>query len=81
MCHEDHPLTRLAVADPDFATDVETILDTATTSVHRNDLVLLVNETLWAFSQEIAFGRAVGIGYAQLLAVQNRRIKIHAPGA
>jgi len=77
MCHEDHPLTRLAIADPDFATDIETILDTATTAVHRNDLVLLVNETLWALSQEIAFGRAVGMGYARLLAVQNRRIKTY----
>ncbi len=77
MHPEDYPLNRLAVADPDFATEVETILNTATTSIHRNDLVLLVNDTLWALSQEIAFGRAVGLGYAQLLAVRNRGIKTY----
>ena len=77
MHHEDYPLNRLVVADPDFATEVETILNTATTSVHRNDLVLLVNDTLWALSQEIAFGRAVGLGYAQLLAVRYRGIKTY----
>jgi hypothetical protein len=77
MHHEDHPLTRLAVADPGFAAEVETILKTAATSVHQNDLVLLVNDTLWALSQEIAFGRAVGLGYAQLLAVRNRKIKAY----
>jgi nitric oxide reductase NorD protein len=77
MHHEDHPLTRLAVADPGFAAEVETILKTAATSVHQNDLVLLVNDTLWALSQEISFGRAVGLGYAQLLAVRNRKIKAY----
>lgn len=77
MRHEDHPLAPLAVADPDFATEIESILDTAPTPVHRKDLVLLVKDTLWAFSQEIAFGRAVGIGSAQLLAVRNRGIKAY----
>ena len=75
MRPEDHPLTCLAVADPDLATDVETILDTAVTPVQRNELALLVQETLWAISQEIAFGRTVGRGYAQLLAGRNRDIK------
>jgi hypothetical protein len=75
MHHEDHPLTRLAIADPDLATEVEAILDAAATSVHGNDLALLVDDTLWALSQEIAFGKAVGLGYARLLAGQNRDIK------
>ena len=75
MCHEDHPLSCLAGADPDLATEVKTILDTAVTPVQRNELALLVKETLWALSQEIAFGRAVGRGYAQLLAGRNRGIK------
>ena len=75
MHHEDHPLTRLATADPDLAAEVEAILDTAATPVHEKDLVLLVNDALWALSQEIAFGRAVGLGYARLMTVQNRGIK------
>jgi len=75
MHHEDLPLTRLAIAEPDLAREVEAILDTAATPVHGNDLALLVNDTLWALSQEIAFGRAVGLGYARLLAGQNPGIK------
>ena len=75
MRHEDHPLTCLAIADPDLATEVETILDTAVTPVRRNELALLVKETLWAISQEIAFGRTVGRGYAQLLAGRSQGIK------
>lgn len=72
MVEEDHPLSRLALADPDLAADVETILAAATSAVQQNDLAMLVQETLWALSQEIAFGRAVGRGYAQLLAARCR---------
>ena len=75
MRHEDYPLSCLAGADPELATEVETLLDTAVTPVQRKDMDLLVKETLWALSQEIAFGRAVGRGYAQLLAGCNRGIK------
>ncbi len=75
MHHEDHPLTRLAIADPDLAREVEAILDAAAPPVHGNDLALLVNDTLWALSQEIAFGRAVGLGCAKLLAGQNQGMK------
>ena len=46
MYREDHPLNRLAIAEPALAAEVEAILDTA--SSHGNDLVLLVNDTLWA---------------------------------
>ncbi len=73
MYREDHPLNRLAIAEPDLAAEVEAIL--ATASAHGNDLVLLVNDTCWALSQEIAFGRAVGLGYARLLAAKNRGLK------
>ena len=72
MHHEDYPLNRLAIADPDLVAEVEAILDTAATPVREKDLVLLVNDALWALSQEIAFGRAVGLGYARLMTVLNR---------
>jgi hypothetical protein len=51
------------------------MLDMAGTSVRQNDLAMLVKETLWALSQEISFGRAVGRGYAQLVAARNLGIK------
>ena len=65
MRPEDHPLARLSISDPDLAADITTLLDMTPAPVPQNDLVLLVNDTLWALSQEIAFGRAVGVGYAQ----------------
>jgi nitric oxide reductase NorD protein len=77
MQPEDHPLARLFVADPDLGAHISTLLDGAPDPVPQNDLSLLVNETLWALSQEITFGKTVGMGYAQLLAVQNRGIQTY----
>jgi len=68
MCHENSPLTRLALADPGLASEFEFPLAAAHVSIHHDDLELIVNDTLWALSQENAFGKAVAKGYARLIA-------------
>ena len=77
MLPEDHPLAPLSVADPELATDISIILDNAPSSVRGTDLDSLVTDTLWALSQEVGFGKAVGIGYAQLLAGRNWGIQTY----
>ncbi len=60
------PLKQLAIADPDLAANVKTLLDQKAAPVPLEDIALLVDETLWALSEEISFGRAVALGYADL---------------
>jgi len=77
MLRENHPLARLSIADPDLAADISAILDSTPLSDRGTDLDSLVKDALWALSQEIGFGKAVGIGYAQLLAGRNRGIQTY----
>ncbi|MBU0987183.1 MAG: hypothetical protein KKH68_08015, partial [Proteobacteria bacterium] len=68
MTHHKHdPLKQLALADPDLAETVKSCLMQKAGPVLDRDIALLVDETLWALSAEIAFGRAVAEGYADLL--------------
>ncbi len=64
--HNQNPLKKLAIADPDLATAVKTLLDQKAASVPLEDIALLVDETLWALSEEISFGQEVALGYAGL---------------
>jgi len=61
------PLKQLAIADPDLAAKAKTVLDQKADPVPLEDIALLVNETLWALSEEISFGQAVAGGYADLI--------------
>lgn len=61
------PLKQLALADPDLAEAIRTILNKKKVPVSSKDLKLLVNETLWGITQEIKFGQAVAEGYAGLI--------------
>lgn len=61
------PLKQLAIADPDLAAKVKTVLDQKADPIPLEDIVFLVNETLWALSEEISFGKAVAGGYADLI--------------
>ena len=62
----EHPLKKLALADPELARVVKTVLDRKKRKVSLPELELLVEETLWGVSQEINFGRALAKGYADL---------------
>ena len=73
MLEEGSPLQRLKLFDPELALQVETQLTAAVVPIEPADLETLVNDTLWALSQEIAFGKAVASGYAQLLAHVDRK--------
>ena len=73
MLDKGSPHERLKVIDPDLALDVETRLNAAMAPIEPGDLETLVSDTLWALSQEIAFGKAVAIGYAELLAKIDRK--------
>lgn len=59
-------LKQLAIADPDLAANVKTLLDQKAAPVPLEDIALLVDETLWALAAEISFGREVALGYAGL---------------
>ena len=59
-------LKQLAIADPDLAGEVQSILAQKTSPASDRDIALLVDETLWALSEEISFGREVALGYAGL---------------
>nr|MBC8360663.1 VWA domain-containing protein [Candidatus Desulfatibia profunda] len=64
---KEKPLKQLAIADPDLAVAVSKSLAQKAGPVSSEDIALLVDETLWALSAEISFGRAVAEGYAELI--------------
>ncbi|NQT69735.1 MAG: hypothetical protein HQ552_09155, partial [Desulfobacteraceae bacterium] len=66
MTNYNEHLKQLAIADPDLAANVKTLLDQKAAPVPLEDIALLVDETLWALSEEISFGQAVALGYAGL---------------
>jgi len=65
--HNENHLKQLAIADPDLAEAVKTVLDQKAGPLPLEDITLLVDETLWALTQEISFGHAVAKGYADLI--------------
>jgi len=72
------PLKHLAIADPDLAGSVQTLLEQKPSPVSPADTALLVNETLWALSEEISFGQAVARGYAELSGeVEDQKIECY----
>ncbi|UCD91306.1 MAG: hypothetical protein JSW04_07790, partial [Desulfobacterales bacterium] len=64
--HKEDPLKKLAVVDPDLAARVNTGLLEKGAPVAAGLTTLMVEETLWALSQEIAFGHSVAMGYVDL---------------
>ena len=60
-------LKQLNLADPELFQAVKTSLDHKAVSVSKEDVVILVKETLWALSVEISFGQSVAKGYADLI--------------
>lgn len=63
---DSDPMDRLFVADPDCAAKVQSVLGDANAAVGASDKALMVDETIWALSQETAFGTAVALGFAAL---------------
>ncbi|HSQ85038.1 MAG TPA: hypothetical protein VLM43_09960, partial [Desulfobacterales bacterium] len=60
-------LKQLHWADPELFQAVKTSLDQKTVAISNEDVVILVEETLWALSMEISFGQSVAKGYADLI--------------
>jgi nitric oxide reductase NorD protein len=60
-------LKQLNWADPELFQAVKTSLEHKAVSVSKEDVVILVEETLWALSVEISFGQSVAKGYADLI--------------
>ena len=63
----DDPLEKLRIADPDTYVWLKGRLDLMDASPGHDQLVLLVEETIWALSQEIGLGRTVAEGILSLL--------------
>ncbi len=60
-------LKPLALADPGLAAEVAARLASKTAPVGRREVDLLVAATLQALGQEASFGRAVALGFAELV--------------
>ena len=60
-------LKQLNLADPELFQAVKTSLDHKTVPVSKEDVVILVEEILWALSMEISFGQSVAKGYVDLI--------------
>ena len=60
-------LKPLNLADPELFQSVKTSLDQKAAFVPKEDVAILVEETLWALSMEISFGQSVAKGYADLI--------------
>jgi len=60
-------LKQLDLADPELFQAVKTSLDQKTVSVPKEEIGVLVTETLWALSMEISFGQSVAKGYTDLI--------------
>ncbi len=60
-------LKPLNLADPELFQAVKTSLAHKAVSVPKEDVAILVEDTLWALSMEISFGQSVGKGYADLI--------------
>jgi len=65
--YKEDPLDKLAVADPDLAETVIDDLKQRSAPIATESITLMVEETLWALSQEISFGHSVAMGYVDLL--------------
>ena len=57
----------LRTADPDLFTAVNTSLENKGIDTLKEDVAVLVEETLWALSIERSFGHSVAKGYSNLI--------------
>ena len=64
-------LKQLDLVDPELFQAVKTSLDHKAVSVPKEEIDVLVAETLWALSMEISFGQSVAKGYADLIGEVN----------
>ena len=69
---KEHPLAKLAVAYPDLADTIAAVMKEKDRPADAESIALMVEETLWALSQEISFGRSVALGYVDLLGQKNK---------
>ncbi|MEJ2657207.1 MAG: VWA domain-containing protein [Desulfobacterales bacterium] len=60
-------LKSLQTADPDLFEAVKTSLESKTVAVLEEDVTVLVEESLWALSLEVSFGRSVAKGFSNLV--------------
>ena len=60
-------LKPLNSADPKLFQSVKASLDQKAAFVPKEDVAILVEETLWALSMEVSFGQSVAKGYADLI--------------
>ncbi|MDM8515612.1 hypothetical protein QUF76_05380 [Desulfobacterales bacterium HSG16] len=68
----------LAVADPDLAKRIAPFLLKKASLISEANRKILIDETLWALTEETTFGHAVGIGLASLLGeVDSNRIDVY----
>ena len=65
--NQEKPLKLLAMADPDLADTVSKGLKKKKQSFSAESIKFLVDETLWAMSLEISFGRAIAKAYIKLI--------------
>jgi fructose-specific component phosphotransferase system IIB-like protein len=61
------PMEKLFIADPEIAHRVQTALQRKKRESDFQDRGIMVDETIWALSQETTFGKAVAMGFAGLL--------------
>jgi nitric oxide reductase NorD protein len=67
------PLKLLNSADPELFQAVKASLDHKTVYISKEDVAVLVEETLWALSIEISFGQTLAQGYADLIGEVNSK--------
>lgn len=65
-------LGQLAIASPELAETFIAALEERSDPIAAELTALMVEETLWALSQEISFGHSVGMGYVDLLGEENK---------
>ena len=61
------PIEKLFIADPAIAARVQENLQCKDKAAGFEDRAIMANETIWALSQETTFGKAVAMGFAELL--------------
>ncbi len=63
----DEPLTSLFIVDPELAKKVQTLLKSQNASISKKYLEMLVEESFRGMNQEISFGYAIALGFAEIL--------------
>jgi nitric oxide reductase NorD protein len=63
----DEPLKSLFIIDPELANEVLALLTSQNADVNKAHLEMLVEESFRGMSQEISFGYAIALGFAEIL--------------